>query len=90
MCRFWQIFVEAREEFPIVFIQSRNSASTHEYWPNKDTLCCLATSGQKWRAQAVSEMGCRYQLILVPPTGLRLDYVQIFRFSKLLNRHIKV
>ena len=33
-CRFWQIFVEALEEFPIVIIQSRNSASTHEYSEN--------------------------------------------------------
>ena len=30
-CRFWQIVVEALEEFPNHFIQSQTSASTHEY-----------------------------------------------------------
>ena len=28
--RFWQIFVETPEEFPILIIQSKTSASTHE------------------------------------------------------------
>ena len=32
--QFWKISVEALEEFPIVIIQSRNSASTHEYSEN--------------------------------------------------------
>ena len=30
-CRFWQIFVEALEEFPILIVQSKASVSTHEY-----------------------------------------------------------
>ena len=30
-CQFWQIFVEAREESPNDFIQSKTSASAHEY-----------------------------------------------------------
>ena len=30
-CRFWQIFVEALEEFPYLCIQSETSTSTHEY-----------------------------------------------------------
>ena len=30
-CRFWQVFVEAIKEFPIVIIQSKTSVSTHEY-----------------------------------------------------------
>ena len=30
-CRFWQIFVEALEEFTNLFIQSETSASTHGY-----------------------------------------------------------
>ena len=29
--RFWQIFMEALEEFPNIFIQSETSMSTHEY-----------------------------------------------------------
>ena len=29
-CRFWHIFVEALEDFPNHFIQSKTSASTHE------------------------------------------------------------
>ena len=32
--RFWQIFVEGLEEFPIVIIQSETSTSTHEYSEN--------------------------------------------------------
>ena len=31
---FWQIFVEALVAFPIVIIQSRNSASIHEHSEN--------------------------------------------------------
>ena len=30
-CQFWQIFVEAHEELPNYFIQSKTSASAHEY-----------------------------------------------------------
>ena len=30
-CQFWQIFVEALEEFPNYFIQSKTSASAHEH-----------------------------------------------------------
>ena len=30
-CRFWKVFVEPLEEFPIVIIQWKTSASTHEY-----------------------------------------------------------
>ena len=33
-CRFNQIFVEALEEFPTLIIQSKTSASTHEYSEN--------------------------------------------------------
>ena len=36
-CWFWQIFVEALEEFLIVIIQSRNSANTHKYSKNCHT-----------------------------------------------------
>ena len=35
-CQFWQIFVEAVEESPNYFIQSKTSASSHEY------LACVA------------------------------------------------
>lgn len=33
-CRFWQIFAETLEEFPIVFSQPKNSANTREYNEN--------------------------------------------------------
>ena len=74
MCRFWQIFVKALEVFTIVIIQSRNSASTHEYSENNCAskyVMLLSNFGKENRGLSpVSEAGFRHQLVLVPPTNL--------------------
>ena len=73
-CRFWQIFVEALEEFPNLFIQSKTSASTHEYFEsNCASKCVMLLSNfgaEHRRLSPVSEAGFCYQLVLVPSTVL--------------------
>ena len=71
-CWFWQIFVEALEEFPNHFIQSEFSASTHEYSEsnraNKYVMLLSNFREENRGLSPVSEAGLRHQLVLVPPT----------------------
>ena len=106
-CRFRQIFVEAIEEFPILFIQSETSpvpelslypalgfqspmgGGKREFrdWTNQKLARALTSSpnraskyvallsnlGDEHRGLSpVSEAGFRYQLVLVPPTEIKL------------------
>ena len=73
-CRFWQIVVEVHEEFPIVIIQSRNSASTYEYsksnCASKYVMLLSNFEDEHRGLSLVSEAGFRHQLVFVFPTGL--------------------
>ena len=65
-CRFRQIFVEALEELPKHFIQSKTSASTHEQ--------SRQLFGEENRGLSpVLETGFLHQLVLVLPTGWRIS-----------------
>ena len=83
-CRFWQIFVEALEEFPNHLIQSKTSASTHEYSESNRAskyVMLLSNFGDENRGLSlVSEAGFRHQLVHVAPTG----------YSKLCYRRNKL
>ena len=72
--RFWQIFVEALEEFPNLFIQSETSASTHEYSESNRAskyVMLLSNFGDEHRGLSpASKAGFRCQLVLVLPTML--------------------
>ena len=65
--RFWQIFVETPEEFPILIIQSKTSASTHEYSEsNRASKYVMLLSNfvdENRGLSPVSEAGFRQQLV---------------------------
>ena len=69
-CRFWQIFVEALEEFTNLSIQSKTSASTHEYSESNRVsnyaMLYIKLQGQIPRAQSCLGGDQRHQLVLVP------------------------
>ena len=64
---------EALEEIPNHFIQSKTSASTHEYTESNRAskyVMLLSNSGNEHRGLSpVSDAGFRHQLVVVPPTG---------------------
>ena len=72
--RFWQIFVEALEQFLNHFIQSKTSASTHEYsesnHASKYVMLLSNFAGYEHRRICpVSAVGFRHQqLVLLPLT----------------------
>ena len=60
---FWQIFVEALEEFTILIIKSKISTSTHEYTDSN-------RANENRGLSPVLEAEYRHQLVLVSPTVL--------------------
>ena len=78
-CRFGKSFdpaVEALEDFPTQFIQSKTSAIAREYTDRNhasgQVMLLGNFSDEHRRVSPISEAGFRYQLALVSSTGVRV------------------
>ena len=89
-CQFWQIFVEAREEFPNYFIQSKTSASAHEYSVSNRVNKYIMSLSNFWDENRglshFSKKWSRHQLVLVPPYEI-IKFVTWWLCPVLLSFH---
>ena len=80
-CQFWQIFVEAHEEFPNYFIQSKTRASAQEYSgsnrANKYVMLLSNFWDENRGLSHFSEKWSRHQLALVPQTVIILHHLLV-------------
>ena len=87
-CRFWQIFVEALEEFPNLFIQSETSASTREYSETNRASKYVTLLGnfvdEHRGLSPVSEAGFRHQLPRLNFVSIICEIARKYQHSLLL------